>query len=207
MGQPDRHVPADVLTPGSASVRDAIEGFQRAQALFGDRVDAVPPASWDAPTGLPGWSVRRLVAHLVEEQLWVAPLLSGQTPSEVGNRFSADPLGADPMVAWEAAADLALTAFAAPDALQRTVVLSYGQTPAADYCAEMTADLVVHAWDLAHAVGGVERLDDKLVTWTLGYAQEHLDGAGVPGLFDAAVDVSEDADEQTRLLARYGRRT
>jgi uncharacterized protein (TIGR03086 family) len=111
------------------------------------------------------------------------------------------------MGAWETASDAALTAFAAPDALQRTVVLSYGETAAADYCAEMTADLVVHAWDLAHAIGGVERLDENLVDWTLGYAEEHLDGSGMPGVFDAAVDVPDTADPQTKLLARYGRRT
>lgn len=181
---------------------ELVERFQRAQALFGDRVDAIPAGSWEAPTALPGWSVAHLVGHLVDEQRWVAPLLAGQTPDELGDRFASDPLGA-----WEAASDEALTAFAAPDALQRTVTLSHGQTPAADYCMEMTADLVVHAWDLAHAIGGAERLDDTMVAWTLSYAEEHLDGSGMPGVFDAAVDVPDDAEPQTRLLARYGRRT
>lgn len=86
------------------------------------------------------------------------------------------------------------------------MALSYGETPASDYCAEMTADLVVNTWDLAHAIGGVERLDDDLVAWTLDYAEEHLDGSRTPGVFDAALDVPDDADPQTRLLARYGRR-
>jgi len=188
-------------------VREVVERFQRAQALFGDRVDAVPSGSWETPTALPGWTVRHLVRHLVDEQRWAAPLLAGQTPSEVGDRFSTDPLGDDPIGVWEAASDEALSAFAAPDALQRTVVVSYGKIPAADYCAEMTADLVVHAWDLALAIAGVERLDDGLVAWTLGYAEEHLDGSGVPGVFDAAVDIPADADPQTRMLARYGRHT
>jgi len=188
-------------------MRLMVERFQRAQALFGDRVDAVPTASWDVPTELPGWSVRDLVRHLVDEQRWAPPLLAGQTPAEVGDRFAGDALGDDPVGAWEAASDQALTALAAPDALQRTVVLSYGETPAADYCAQMTADLVVHAWDLAHAIGGVERLDHRLVSWTLDYAEQYLDGSGKPGVFDAAVDVPDDADPQTRLLARCGRRT
>ncbi len=184
-----------------------VERFQRAQALFGDRVDAVPAASWDVPTALPGWSVRDLVRHLVDEQRWAPTLLDGQTSAEVGDRFAGDALDNDPVRAWESASDQTLTAFAAPDALRRIVVLSYGETPAADYCAEMTADLVVHAWDLAHALGGVERLDEGLVAWTLDYAEQHLDGSGTPGVFDAALDVPDDADPQTRLLARYGRRT
>ncbi|MGI8721445.1 MAG: TIGR03086 family metal-binding protein [Geodermatophilaceae bacterium] len=206
MGQPDRHL-ATYLLIDVGSVRELVERFQRAQALFGDRVDAVPPGSWDEPTALQGWSVRDLVGHLVDEQHWAARLLVGQTPADVGHRLSDDPLGDDPVGAWETAADDALTAFAAPDALQRNVVLSYGETAASDYCAEMTADLVVHAWDLAHAIDGVERLDDSLVVWTLGYAEQHLDGSGMPGVFDAAVPVPDDADPQTRLLARFGRRT
>lgn len=186
-------------------MREVVERFQRAQALFGERVDAISGPSWDSATVLPAWSVRHLVGHLVNEQRWAAPLLAGGTPTELEDRFSGDPLGTDPVAAWETAADEALTAFATPDALQRTVVLSYGQTPAADYCVEMTADLVVHAWDLAHAIGGVERLDDNLVAWTLAYAEEHLDPAGALGIFHAAVDVPDDADPQTRMLARYGR--
>lgn len=188
-------------------MREIVERFQRAQALFGDRVDAVSPASWDHPTALPAWSVRDLVRHLVDEQRWVAPLLAGQTTAEIGDSFSDDPLGDDPVRAWETAADEALTSFATPDALQRNVALSYGDTLAADYCAEMTADLVVHAWDLALAIRGVQRLDADLVAWTLAYAQEHLDGSGVPGVFAAAVDVSDAAEPQVRMLARYGRRT
>ena len=188
-------------------MREIVERLQRAQALFGDRVDAVPAASWDAPTDLPAWSVRYLVGHLVDEQRWVAPLLAGGTMSELEDRFSDDPLGEDPVAAWEKAADEALTAFAEPDALQRSVVLSYGQTSAADYCAELTADLVIHSWDLAHAIGGVERLEDRLVDWTLAYAEEHLDGSGILGLFHPAIDVPDDADPQIRLLARYGRHT
>lgn len=185
---------------------EAVERFQRAQALFGDRVDAIPAASWDAPTELPAWSVRHLVAHLVDEQRWAAPLLAGETLAELEDRLSGDPLGADPLAAWETAADQALTAFAAPDALQGTVVVSYGEISAAGYCAEMTADLVVHSWDLAQAVGGVQRLDEDLVGWTLGYAEEHLDGLGILGVFHPAVEIPPDADPQTRLLARYGRR-
>ena len=54
--------------------------YQRAQAQFTDRVDAVEPGEWDAPA-LPEWSVVDLVAHLTGEQLW-APLLASD-----GNRL------------------------------------------------------------------------------------------------------------------------
>ena len=106
----------------------------------------------------------------------------------------------------ETAADGALTAWAAPGALDRTVQLSSGPAPAADHLVELTADLTVHAWDLAAAVGGVTALDPELVAAAWAYAEEHLGEDGVPGVIAPAVEVPPGTDLQTRLLARFGRR-
>ena len=190
------------------SPTDLLMLFQRAQAQFTDRVDAVGPGEWDAPA-LPGWSVADLVAHLTSEQLRVPPLLAGEDPGAVGARTPTDTeelLGRDPLGAWESAADAALTAWAAPDALPQTVQLSSGSIPGVDHLVEMTAELTVHAWDLARAVGGVTTLDAELVAVALRYAQEHLGGDGVPGVIAPPVPVPSGADQQTRLLARFGRR-
>ena len=188
------------------SAEELLELFQRAQAQFTDRVDAVAPDQWEDPS-LPGWTVADLVAHLVTEQLWVPPLLAGEPVLE--GRFpeeTSDLLGTDPFTGWESAADDALSAFAEDDALIRTVHLSRGPTPATDYILEMTADLTVHAWDLAQATGGDTELDGELVTAALVYA-DRLPAEGVPGLIDAPLDVSEAAPPQMRLLARFGRKS
>jgi uncharacterized protein (TIGR03086 family) len=190
------------------SPTDLLMQFQRAQAQFTDRVDAVGPGKWDA-AALPDWSVADLVAHLTSEQLWVPPLLDGEDVGSVAGRIptgTEDLLGGDPLSAWETAADAALTSWAAPDALSRTVYLSGGPTPAVDYLVEMTADLTVHAWDLARAVGGVTELDSELVAAALRYAEEHLGDDGIPGVIAAPVEAPPGADLQTRLLARFGRR-
>jgi uncharacterized protein (TIGR03086 family) len=184
---------------------ELLELFQRAQAQFTDRVDAVAPDQWE-DEALPGWTVADLVAHLTSEALWVAPLLAGEPFAE--GRFpedTTDLLGDDPFTGWESAADTALSAFAEDDALMRTVHLSRGPTPASQYILEMTADLTVHAWDLAHATDGDTELNGELVTAALVFA-EQLPEDGVPGLFDPPLDVSLAAPPQTRLLARYGRK-
>jgi uncharacterized protein (TIGR03086 family) len=190
------------------SPTDLLLLFQRAQAQFTDRVDAVGPGEWDTPA-LPEWSVADLVAHLTREQLWVPPLLDGQEAEAVAGTIPTDTdelLDGDPLTAWEDAADAALTAWAAPDALSRTVQLSGGATPAVDHLVEMTADLTVHAWDLAAAVHGVTALDPELVAAAFGYAEEQLGDEGVPGIIAPPVQVPPGADLQTRLLARFGRR-
>jgi uncharacterized protein (TIGR03086 family) len=186
---------------------ELLELFQRAQNQFSDRVDAVAPDQWDDES-LPGWTVADLVAHLVNEALWVPPLLAGEPVDLIEGRFpegTDDLLGDDPFTGWETAADGALSAFAEDDALTRTVHLSRGPTPATDYIFEMTADLVVHSYDLAVATDGDTELDGELVTAALVYA-ERLPEDGVAGLIDPPLDVPPSAPPLVRLLGRFGRR-
>lgn len=184
---------------------ELLELFQRAQAQFTDRVDAVEPDQWE-DEALPEWTVADLVAHMVTEMLWVPPLLAGEPYAE--GRFpeaTSDLLGDDPFTGWESAADGALGAFAEDDALLRTVHLVRGPTPAADYIQELTADLTVHSWDLARATEGDTELDGELVTAAL-LVGERLPADGVPGLFDPPLETSAEAPPQARMLARFGRR-
>ena len=184
---------------------ELLELFQRAQAQFTDRVDAVAPDQWE-DEALPEWTVADLVAHLITEMLWVPPLLAGEPYAE--GRFpdgTTDLLGDDAFTSWESAADDALSAFAEDDAMIRTVHLVRGPTPASVYAEELIADLTVHAWDLARAIGADTELDGELVTAALVVGQR-LPEEGVTGMFDPPVDTSKAATPQQRLLARFGRR-
>jgi uncharacterized protein (TIGR03086 family) len=184
---------------------ELLELFQRAQASFTDRVDAIEPEQWE-DEALPEWTVADLVAHLVTEMLWVPPLVAGEPYAE--GRFpdaTTDLLGNDPMVGWESAADAALSAFAEDDALVRTVHLERGPTPASQYILELISDLTVHSWDLARAIDGDTELDGGLVTASL-LIGEAIPEDGVPDLYDPPLDVSASASPQQRLLARFGRR-
>jgi uncharacterized protein (TIGR03086 family) len=185
---------------------DLIDQHGRAMDGFDLRVRAVRTDQWHAPTPCEDWDVRDLVNHLVFEQLWMPPLLSGATVEEVGDRYDGDQLGDEPLQAWEGAASDARAAVTAPGALDGEVHLSYGDRDARGYVLEMTADLVVHTWDLARAVGGDETLDPGLVALVTGYAEPQLEHMAASGLFDPPVEVSDDADPQTRLLAMFGRR-
>ncbi len=183
-----------------------LELFQRAQNAFTDRVDAVEAGQWDAKA-MPGWTVADLVAHLVDEARWIPGLLDGDPADLVEPRFShatGDLLGDDALTAWETAADAALAALATSD-LAGTVHLSRGPTPVREYLEELTADLVVHGWDLARATGGDERIDPALLRAAAVLA-DRLPPDGVPGLFDPPVELPDGAPEQARVLARYGRR-
>ncbi|MGY1832367.1 TIGR03086 family metal-binding protein [Geodermatophilus sp. SYSU D01180] len=191
----------------TTSPTELLELFQRAQATFTDRVDAVEPGQWDLEA-LPGWTVADLVAHLVGEAHWVPGLLAGEPFDDVAARVPAGTgalLGDDPLTAWETVADEALAAVATADLDACTVHLSRGPTPAWEYVEELTADLTVHAWDLARVTGGDEHLDPALVRAAEALAGR-LPADGVPGLFAPAVEPPDGAGPQQRLLARFGRR-
>ncbi|MGW2178340.1 TIGR03086 family metal-binding protein [Streptomyces sp. NPDC001732] len=191
----------------SVSVDEILERHGEALRLFTDRVHAVRDDQWSAPTPCTEWTVRDLVAHLTAEQLWVPSLVTeGRTVAEVGDAFDGDVLGEDPVAAWERAAAGARGAFEAPGALERTVNLSYGDTPADAYCAQMVADAVVHAWDLSRAIGADERLPALLVDFTRREVGPYAKDLSGSGLFAPPVGTPADADPQTELLALLGRR-
>ncbi|MFV5995708.1 TIGR03086 family metal-binding protein [Streptomyces sp. NPDC056231] len=195
------------MSSHSNSDRDLLDRHSEALQLFTDRVHAVSDDQWSAPTPCTAWSVRDLVAHLTSEQLWVPPLVTeGRTVAEVGDAYDGDVLGDDPVAAWDRAAAGAREAFAAPGVFRRTVNLSYGDTAADAYCAQMVSDAVVHSWDLARAIGADERLPEDLVAFTRREVGPYAKGLSQTGLFAPAVTTGKDADPQTRLLALLGRR-
>ncbi|MEU9147161.1 TIGR03086 family metal-binding protein [Streptomyces sp. NPDC048349] len=184
-----------------------LERHAEALGLFGERLRAVACDQWDAPTPCTEWNVRALVNHVTGEQLWIPPLVSeGRTVQELGDAFSGDVLGEDPVAAWDVASAAAHAAFAAPGALDRTVTLSYGPAPARAYCSELTADCVVHTWDLSRAIGADDRLPDGLVEFSIKEVMPYADGLAASGMYAAPLVVPAGANAQTRLLGLLGRR-
>ncbi|MER7756157.1 TIGR03086 family metal-binding protein [Kitasatospora sp. NPDC097643] len=179
--------------------------YAEALAAFDERVRLIAPGQWGDTTPCADWSVRDLVNHITGEQLWVPELLMGATISEVGGRFDGDVLGDDPIAAWTSAAEAARTAFAVPGATELTVHLSFGDVSGQSYLDQLTADLVVHAWDLAEGIRQHTRLPDELVDYALGEVGGYGD-LSASGLFDPPLPVPADASPQTRLLALTGRR-
>jgi uncharacterized protein (TIGR03086 family) len=185
---------------------NVVELHHRAVDAFDSRVLAVTEEQWDQETELPGWNVRTLVNHLVNENKWTPPLLAGDRIEDVGDRFDGDLLGADPQAAWRESAAEAKAAVT-EEAAQRTVHLSFGDTPGREYVMQLFADHLIHSWDLARAVDGDVRLDPELV-WACGqWFASVEDDYRKAGAIGEAPSIPPDADAQTALLARFGRST
>jgi uncharacterized protein (TIGR03086 family) len=142
----------------------------------------------------------------VYENRWTPPIFAGRTVEEVGDQFEGDLLGDKPVHAWESAALGAIDAVHAPGAMTRTVHLSFGDVPGEEYAMQLFADHLIHGWDLARAIGADDVLDAQLVEACASWFADREEMYRSGGSIGARVEVSDDADAQTRLLASFGRR-
>jgi uncharacterized protein (TIGR03086 family) len=178
---------------------------RRAVEEFDERVRAVGDDQWELPTPCGDWNVRQLVNHLVYENRWTVPLMEGSTIAEVGDRYEGDLLGDDPKGAWAESSAEATAAVQADGALERTVDLSSGPTPATEYVSQLFADHLIHAWDLARAVGADEGLDPELVEACTDWFAKMEPLYRASGAIGERPEVPPGADAQTTLLAAFGR--
>jgi uncharacterized protein (TIGR03086 family) len=183
---------------------DLLALFKTGCAQFGSRVHAVGADRWNLATPCTDWDVAELVDHLIDEHLWVPPLLGGHDLSAAGGivESAKRSIGTDRVAGWDAACLDAQRAFSEPGALERDVALSRGPTPAAEYIGEMIADLTIHGWDLGRAIGVREPLPHELVQFVLPLA-EHYSGA--EPYFAPAVDPPDGATDEERMIALTGR--
>jgi uncharacterized protein (TIGR03086 family) len=190
---------------------DLLETYLAAQRVFGERVHAITEEQWQGDTPCDKWTVAELVGHLVEENLWAAPLLHGldlDAAEKVVKGARSLPVdggvGANRAQEWDEASVAAADAFSADGALDRDVAVSRGSTPARDYLMEMIFDLVVHGWDLGKAIGYPEPIPAELADVLYPEAKKFGDLSST-GMFHAPVEVPADASSLDKLVALTGR--
>lgn len=177
------------------------ERYRRVAGRFTDRAEEMAEDAWDRPSPCEGWAGRDVVRHLVE---WVPSMFArgGVTFADIPS------VDRDPVGAWRAL-DASLHA-----ALEDRSVASRrfdtgppGElTVAAAIDMLVTGDVLIHTWDLARTGGLDERLDAGIVTEMLR-AMEPLDQMlRDSGHYGPRVEVPNDEDDQTKLIAFTGRR-
>ena len=178
------------------------EVHRRALAATGNIVGRIKPDQLDAPTPCEDYDVRGLLQHLISGNYWVAPLVEGKTIEEVGDSLDHDFSIED----YDQSAEEANAAFSSPGAMQKPVAVSYGPVPAEVYAGHRFIDVLIHGWDLAKATGQDTTLDPELVDACWEVITPQLELLKGSGMFGSEIDVPDDADPQTRLLATLGRR-
>jgi uncharacterized protein (TIGR03086 family) len=169
-------------------------------------VAGVGDDQWDLVSDCGDWTVRELVNHVVTGNYWAAELGSGLTIDAVGDRLDGDVLGAAPLRAYDDSALVAAAVFRAPGAMEQPCAVSYGPVPGSVYCGHRFLDVLVHGWDVARSTGQDETLDAELVEACFAVIEPQMEMLAGSGMFGTRIDVPDDADRQTQLLALLGRR-
>jgi len=182
---------------------DAAELHRRTTESWMDRVAAVGADQWERPTPCTDWDVRALVNHVVGEDRWTIPLMAGATIEDVGAELDGDLLGQDAGNAATSAAVAAILSVAEQLPVLDTVHLSYGPESPEEYVRQLSADHLIHGWDLAVATGGVTDLDPELVAEVATWFADREDGYRSAGIIADRPRAS--GDLQTDLLAGFGR--
>lgn len=210
----------------SAHLTDPLTAWRRSAGPFTAEVEAV--TDWDAPSPCEGWNAREVLAHVIDteqeflarvdlappasdsaipESAAPAPSAPAPAPPGSGAEGTGGPTAPGPAARWAehlAAVDALL---ADPAIAARPHDGAFGPTTIGAVLIEFYGfDLVVHRWDLARSQGRESRFDEQELALLDASVDAWGEHAYAPGIFGPALSVPEDADAQTRVLARMGRR-
>ncbi len=125
--------------------------YQANMARIRGFIEGIGPHQWNMATPCEEWSVRDLTGHIVGGMLMFGTVAGGGELPEGDPEV--DLLGDDALAAYDQACGVARAGFASPGVADRTVVLPIGAIPGRAALAVALADLTVHGWDLATAIG------------------------------------------------------
>lgn len=177
---------------------DSLDHYTLVSSAFLERLDGVGGDQWTLATPCDDWNVRALVDHSVNVHHMM--LANAGLPREAPGP------DADIAQAWRDARQAVLDALADEETASKVVMSPMGEVPFEKVVGGLlSSDTYFHTWDLAHATGQDEELDpaacDRVVA-----AMEPMDGfLRGAGLFKERIEVSDDSDAQTRMLAFGGR--
>lgn len=165
-------------------------------ARFSAFVDAARGDDWDRPSPVAGWAARDVVGHLVE---WLPGFLE-----RTGATLPAVDLS-DPAGAWHTrVADVQRLLETEGDREFESPMfgtLTIGSAIDRFY----TADVWMHTWDLATALGREVDLGEERCAEALAGMRQMEQVLRESGQFGPAVEVPDDASAQDRFIGFIGR--
>jgi uncharacterized protein (TIGR03086 family) len=176
--------------------------FRRIAADFTVRVEGVGPEGWEAEAPCEGWVARDIVRHLVE---WVPWFVSEGTDHSV--RVTAD-VDDDPAAAWAQLREQLQALLDRPEAETETFDSAmFGGAMPLGVATErfVTGDVLVHTWDLAKATDQDTSIDEAFAAGMYEGLLPMDDILRKSGHFGPRVQVPDDADPVTKLIAFTGR--
>ncbi|MGX7826627.1 TIGR03086 family metal-binding protein [Actinokineospora sp. 24-640] len=175
---------------------------RRAVESTGTVIDKLTDEQLDLPTPCDKWTVREVIGHLVDNNHNLVARVTGLPKREAGE---------DPRRDYRVAAAALTGAFVDDAALEVSFEMAVigRSVNGATALSVHFADVLVHGWDLARAIGVDIALDPELVEAALTIVGRYPDTGELWAeggtIFAPRVPVPDDADPRRRLLAMTGR--
>ena len=186
-----------------------MDTLRRATDEYCARLLAVQTASqWASPTPCDEWTVRDIADHILGGNRFTVLILGGLPPDAAMDHVIHGDYADDPGQAFEESATAQLSALGQPGVLERMYEHPMGLISGRQIARLRMSDMVVHAWDLARALGLAEGLDQELVTESIAVFEDVGETFTVAGFFGSGPSgmLAEDSSDQLRLLDMVGRR-
>lgn len=169
-------------------------------------VDQVSDEDFSKPTPDTDWNTGALLAHMLGGMSRAADTIQGMTLEKVQKRHGDVRIKSaiSVQVAWNAATEAALHA-AREVRNEAPVHTVLGVLTAEEYLIETGANMLIHAWDLAKAIGVPIIFDAYLAECVYLFFEPLQDVLCRIGVFAPPVPVATDASAQDKLLALTGR--
>ncbi len=131
---------------------------------FAARLALVTGDQWVAPTPCDEWDVHYLVAHVVGGNRFTSMVMAGVPSAEALEKvMAATHLGPDPCADFATSAEAMRTAFRTSGAMEQKADHPVGRIDGRQFLEFRVADIGLHAWDLAIAIGADDALASALV--------------------------------------------
>lgn len=181
----------------TATTTDHVSTFTRRADRFTTVLDAAGGA-WDGATPCEGWTVRDVVAHVIDTQrefLGRQDLPTGPEPDL-----------SDPAAAWRSHRAHVEQVLDSPGVAEHEYDGFFGRTTIGATVADFYGwDLVIHGWDVARATAQPWTIGDEEAASMHATADGWGDALYAEGICRPAVQVAGDAPATDRLVARLGR--
>ncbi|MCU1401610.1 MAG: hypothetical protein JWN62_4719 [Acidimicrobiales bacterium] len=176
--------------------------YRRVASAFARRISDVDGDAWLRPAPCEGWVALDVVRHLVE---WVPHFVADGT----GIVLPVGPgIDTDPVAAWLSVSDGIQSLLDDPD--HADLIFDHPMVGRHRFDEAVMrfilTDVLIHTWDLARAAGLDEVLEPAEVARMFDGIHDVDAMLRESGHYGPKIDVSADADEQTRLIAFLGRR-
>lgn len=152
-------------------------------------------------------TLRQSVNDHAYDDAWVPDVLSGKSIGAVGDAYGKILSALNTKEIYTKYNALAINAVKNynDEDLNKIVHLSYGDFAAKDYLQHIISYRAFRIHDIAVLIGANTKMADDLVQGLWGEYSPVIESYRQMGVFPPAIDVSKDADLQTRLLALVGR--